>query len=264
MKRADMTDVTAPPLVATRDSAPPAVRLGDVYGRSLKMFAAHWLAYCGMMALGYAPIAIFMSGLAANIIPEMEGHTFASALPVFIVIAALGFCLLLAPAAIALAVVQDISGRGFSFGQSVRIALRRSPAILALTLLIVLFGMVGMVLLIVPGVIVFCIYSVAIPACIIEGLGPIKSMSRSAFLTKGNRWRISGILCELYIGGIAIEQLARFILHRITSDIATLAISMTLDIVVGAFTALALGVLYAQLRIAREGVDIEHVAKVFD
>ena len=41
---------------------------------------------------------------------------------------------------------------------------------------------------------------------------------------------MAGILFELYIGGIAIEQLARFILARV----------------------------------AREGIDIEHIAKVFD
>jgi hypothetical protein len=259
-----MTDLSAPAFAITRDLAPPAIRVGDVFGRSLKMFAAHWLAYCAMMALGYAPIAILTGGLAARIIPEMEGHTIAAALAAFILIAALAFCLLLAPAAISFGVAQEISGRGFSFGQSVRITLRRSPAILALTLLIGLCGIFALALLIVPGVIVFTVYSVTIPACMIEGLGPLKSMSRSAFLTKGNRWRVFGILSELYIGGIAIEQLVHFILERLTGDIAALAISLTFDIVLGAFTAVALGVLYAQLRVAREGVDIEHIAAVFD
>ncbi len=228
------------------------------------MFAAHWLAYCGMMALGYAPIAILTGGLAAKIIPEMEGaYTFAGALAVFIVIAALAFCLLLAPAAISFGVAQDISGRGFSFGQSVRVALRRSPAILALTLLI--------------------------------GLWPIRagSFDRSRtdrlhnlcrgdprlhdrrpraiqghvpqrLLTKGNRWRVFGILCVLYLGGAMVEQLVKFILERLTSDIAALAISLTFDILVGAISAVALGALYAQLRIAREGVDIAHIAEVFN
>ena len=228
------------------------------------MFATHWLAYCAMMALGYAPITILTSGLASRIMPTGEWRTMAVALAVFIVIAALAFCLLLASAAISFGVAQDISGRGFSFGQSVRIALWRSPAILALTLLIGLCCMLTFALLIVPGVVVFCVYSVAIPACMIEGLGPLKSMSRSAFLTRGNRWRVFGILCELYVGGLVIDRLVSFILERIAGDIAALAISLTFDIVVGAFSAVALGVLYARLRVAREGVDIAHIAQVFD
>ena len=259
-----MTDMTASTLVAPHAATPPAIRVGDVFSRSKKMFAAHWLAYCGMMALGYAPIAILTAGLTAKIIPTGEWHAMAPAIIIFIVIAALAFCLLLAPAAISFGVAQDISGRGFSFGRSVRIALRRSPAILALTLLIAVYGSFALVLLIVPGLIVFTIYSVAIPACMIEGLGPFNSMSRSAFLTKGNRWRVFGILCVLYLGGAMIEQLVKFILERLTGAIAALAISMTFDIVVGAVSAVALGVLYAQLRIAREGVDIAHIAAVFD
>jgi hypothetical protein len=259
-----MTDLSASAFTIARDPTSSALRVGDVFSRSQKMFAAHWLAYCGMMALGYAPIAILTGGLAAKIIPEMEGHTFAGALAVFIVIAALAFCLLLAPAAISFGVAQDISGRGFSFGQSVRVALRRSPAILALTLLIAVYGLFALALLIVPGLIVFTIYAVAIPACMIEGLGPLNGMSRSAFLTKGNRWRVFGILCVLYLGGAMVEQLVKFILERLTSDIAALAISLTFDIAVGAVSAVALGVLYAQLRIAKEGVDIAHIAAVFD
>jgi hypothetical protein len=259
-----MTDLSAPAFATTRDLAPPAISVGDVFGRSLKMFAAHWLAYCAMMALGYAPIVILTSGLASRIIPTGEWRTMAAALAVFTVIAALASCLLLASAAISFGVAQDISGRGFSFGPSLRIALRRSPAILALTLLIVLYGLFALALLIVPGLIVFTIYSVAIPACMIEGVGPLKSMSRSAFLTKGNRGRVFEILFALYFGGAMVEQLVNFILERLTSDIAALAISLTFDIVVGAFTAVALGALYAQLRVAREGVDIAHIAAVFD
>jgi hypothetical protein len=34
--------------------------------------------------------------------------------------------------------------------------------------------------------------------------------------------------------------------------------------VAGGFSAVVMGVLYAQLRFAREGVDIEHIASVFD
>jgi hypothetical protein len=259
-----MTDLSAPTLAIPRAAAPPAIRVGDVFGRSLKMFAAHWLPYCAMMALGYAPITIPTGGLASRIIPTMESHTIAAAIAVFIVIAAFASCLLLASAAISFGVAQDISGRGFSFGRSVRVALRRSPAILALTLLIGLYGLLALVLLIVPGLIVFTVYSVVVPVCMIEGLGPIRSMSRSAFLTKGNRGRVFEILFALYFGGAMVEQLVKFILERVAGGIPALAIPLIFDIVVGAFSAVALGVLYAHLRIAREGVDIEHIAAVFD
>ena len=161
---------------------------------------------------------------------------------------------------------QDVSGRGFSFNQAMRAALRRSPAILALTVIVVIGGMLGMIiLLVVPGLIFFCVYAVAVPACVVEGLGPIDSMSRSAFPTRGDRWRVFEILCLVYLGGIAIGQLVSFIATRITNDMVGVRHLLPLrNLRRRVQRAVALGVLYAQLRVAREGVDIAHIAAVFD
>ena len=259
-----MTDTTASAPVTTRAAAPTAIRIGDVFGRSLKMFAAHWGAYCGMMALGFAFMAIVTGALADRILAALERDTTISVVIGLALLAAFGLSLLLASAAVSFGVAQDIGGRRFSLGRSLGVMLTRSPAILALALLIGLYGMFALAFLIVPGAIVFSVYSVAIPACMIEGLGPFQSMSRSAFLTKGNRWRIFGILCALYVGGIAIGQLASLILEHIVGDMPAFAIWLTFNIVLGAFSGVTLGVLYVQLRAAREGPDIDRLAKVFD
>ncbi|WP_158814374.1 hypothetical protein [Methylocapsa sp. S129] len=263
-----MTDLSMPALALPRDRAPTALRVGDVFSRSLKIFAAHWIAYCGMMAVGYAPIAAVMAAATAAVatgsMHGMQGHNVAIIALALIVMIGLLASLLLAPAAISFGAAQDMSGRGFSMSPSLRMALRRSPAILGLTILIVLYGMFGLILLIIPGLIIFCVYSVAIPACIIEGLGPIKSMSRSAFLTKGNRWRVFGILCVLYIGSAMLEKLVSLVPLRVDGVTIFHILSLPFDIFVGAFSAVALGVLYTQLRVAREGADVEHIAKVFD
>ena len=126
-----------------------------------------------------------------------------------------------------------------------------------------LLGMLGLILLIAPGLIVFCVYCVALPACMAERIGPIKAMSRSAFLTKGNRWRVFGILALLYIIGTIFQQ-------TVASGAAAAAgaysivIALPVNIVVGAFSAVVVAVLYYHLRVAREGIDIEQIVKVFD
>jgi uncharacterized membrane protein len=269
-----MTNLSMPAFAPPRDAAPPAIRVGDVFSRSRKTFAAHWLAYCGTLMLGYAPTLVaavvvtlgvsLTRGVAVSFARVAQDH-WGIAVVIGIVFGIAAFAsLLLAYAAISFGAAQDIGGRGFSFGQSLRAAMRRSLAIVGLTLLIGLLGMFALIFLIVPGLIVFCVYSVAFPACVIEGLGPIKSMSRSAFLTKGNRWRIFGILCLLYVGSIVLEQLIKFLATHIAGAMTGLVISLLFDVAVGAFGAVAIGVLYIQLRVAREGVDIEHIAKVFD
>jgi hypothetical protein len=44
----------------------------------------------------------------------------------------------------------------------------------------------------------------------------------------------------------------------------SLIIALPFDVGVAAFSAVVVAVLYAHLRTAREGIDIEHIAKVFD
>jgi hypothetical protein len=264
MKRATMTDTTASLSVTAHAAAPTAIRIGDVFGRSLKLFAAHWGAYCGMMTLGNAFIVILTGALATRLLIAMERDKTIALVIAFTFYAAYGLCLSLASAAVSFGVAQEIGGRRFSFGRSLGVMLTRSPAILALALLIGLYGIFALAFLIVPGALVFSVYLVAIPACIVEGLGPLRSMSRSAFLTKGNRWRVFGIFCTLCGGGVAIEGLVSFILEHIANPVVGIAIWLVFNIVLEAFGGVVVGVLYAQLRAAREGVGIDHIAAVFD
>ncbi len=112
----------------------------------------------------------------------------------------------------------------------------------------------------------FCIYAVALPACIVERIGPLKAMSRSAFLTKGNRWRILGFTLLLFLAPLLSQSVMIVATHTggcagiLAGRLRARAIEA-----VGGFSAVAIAVLYAKLRIAREGVDIDHIAAgVFD
>ena len=60
------------------------------------------------------------------------------------------------------------------------------------------------ILLVIPGIIVWCIYAVAIPVCVVERRGVSASLKRSSFLTRGNRWRIFGALAVVLTAIIAI------------------------------------------------------------
>jgi len=52
-----------------------------------------------------------------------------------------------------------------------------------------------------PGLIVFTMWFVATPACVVERLGPFRSMGRSRQLTKGHRWKIFGTIVLIFVGG---------------------------------------------------------------
>ena len=66
-----------------------------------------------------------------------------------------------------------------SAASAVRAAL---PALTA-----ILFGLgvwVGLLLFIIPGIMLMLRWSVAVPACVLEGTGPVASLGRSAALTQ--------------------------------------------------------------------------------
>jgi uncharacterized membrane protein len=259
----NMTDLSAPGLAIPAASAPGAIRVGDVFSRSWKMFGAHWIAYPAVVLLAYAPLLAIgaAGGLMAAAGQRPTGLIVGAAIAAGLLAFA---CLILAHAVIYVGVWREFGGGRFSFGQAIGAALRQSPAFIALTLIVWFLAMLAALLLIFPAVIVLCVYSVAFPACIVERLGPLKSMSRSAFLTRGNRWRIFGLMVLLYLGTGILSQLLIGLAQNIAGAIFSLVVLLPVEGVVGAFVAVTIAVLYADLRIAREGVDIDHIARVFD
>jgi uncharacterized membrane protein len=257
-----MTDISASVFAPPRDRAADAIRVGDTFGWTWRIFKTHWLAYCGIMALSYVPVAAALAAAAQGI--DTDRHPLVWIVVAIVVTIAFFACVLLTPTAIAFSAAQEMARGGVSFFEAIRVSLRRSGAIFVLTLLTVLYALLGLALLIAPGLIVFCVYAVAGAACVVEGLGPLKSMSRSAFLTRGNRWRVLEVLILLYICGGAIEQLIKHVLARLLGEVAGLIASLPIEIAYSALTPVAIGVLYVQLRIAREGVDNDRIAKVFD
>ena len=115
----------------------------------------------------------------------------------------------------------------------------------------------------VPGLILFCMFYVAVPVCVVERPGVFASLSRSAFLTKGYRWKVFGTLIVIMIASIAVQYVARLILGSAGLYVLLFG-AQVLNTVVGAFGSVLNGVIYYQLRVAKEGVDIETIARVFD
>ena len=154
---------------------------------------------------------------------------------------------------------QDMRGRRVDLGESLKVGLSRLLAIIGLAILMSLGIGFGFVLLIIPGLILITMWFVATPACVVERLGPFRSMGRSSQLTKGHRWKILGCAI-LAIGGAIVSGTSkpswdarrRAGAHR----------RADLNGIWGAFYAIAVVVTYHDLRVARS-VD-QHIASVFD
>jgi hypothetical protein len=114
----------------------------------------------------------------------------------------------------------------------------------------------------VPPFILFVMWLVAVPACVVEGQGAIASMFRSADLTKGFRWKITGIALLI----IVVTILARFVQFGVTLISPWLGFLFALIWFVFwiAYIDCVVIMSYHDLRVAKEGVDTSQIASVFD
>jgi hypothetical protein len=156
---------------------------------------------------------------------------------------------------------QQMGGRSFSIRESLGVGLEQAMPVLGVALLAGLLTGLASILLLVPGIIVFCMLYVAVPVCVIEKPGVTASLSRSALLTKGYRWQIFGLLALVTTISI-IVQIALSLIGRVTFlgslvDFVWLVISTS-------FGAVMAAVAYHDLRVAKEGLDIDSLANVFD
>jgi hypothetical protein len=237
---------------------PAAIRVGDVLADSLRLFLARAVPFIGLSLIAYAP-SLILGLLVAGQPPKSGVGTL-----VFFAFVIPFVCASLANAAITYGVVQELRGRSFTLSESLRIGFGRIGAIVGLSLLLGVLVVLAMILLVVPGIIVACIYAVAVPVCVVESLGPRASMTRSAFLTKDNRWRIFGIFLLVVVADLVVGWIIGHIAEAAGGIYLGQIGAFLSQGIFGAANAVVVGVLYYQLRVAREGADIEKIAAVFD
>jgi heme/copper-type cytochrome/quinol oxidase subunit 3 len=117
--------------------------------------------------------------------------------------------------------------------------------------------------LVVPVLILLTMWSVAIPACVVEQTGPWMSLSRSAALTNGNRWKVFGMMTlVIIISGIG-AALIKLLAKAAGATVGLLA-ALIWNALFGAFFAILMGVTYHDLRVAKEGVDTDQIGAAFE
>jgi hypothetical protein len=124
----------------------------------------------------------------------------------------------------------------------------------------------------VPYFMLIIMWSVARPACVVERLGPLRSLRRSRELTRGHRWKILGLILLTLLCLIVVFAVVGIVLGVATAlgEAVTFAaslmryISLILDVILLAFFWILFAVTYRDLRVAREGIDTDQIATVFE
>jgi len=159
---------------------------------------------------------------------------------------------------------QDMRGRPVSLVESLQVGLRRFFPIIGLAISTSFLAGLAIIFFIVPGLILFTMWFVATPVCVVERLGPFASMGRSRRLTKGYRWRVFGLILLLVLISVIVSPTLGAALGAMGNKFLVIIGSLVWSGIWGAFYAIAAVVAYHDLRAAKEGIDIEQIAAVFD
>jgi Membrane domain of glycerophosphoryl diester phosphodiesterase len=238
-------------------------RVGAIFTRAWQVYAANFVVF------SLIAIVISLPNLLSG-----EGETYTGVLrnvAVFIfwmIVNTVGLAVIL------YAAFQAMRGRPIQIGEAIRRGLSRFWAIVGLAILQWLGIFIGFLLFIVPGIMLFIRWSAALPACVVEGLGPLASMKRSAELTKGHRWKIFGVYAVLWLLGMILVAIIVAVIFALIGAVTAAGlsrgfgvgavISLVLSAILTAYINIIQVMVYHDLRVAKEGVDTEQIAAVFD
>jgi hypothetical protein len=166
-------------------------------------------------------------------------------------------------ATILYAAFQQMRGQPFTFGRSMGVALNRALPVLAVVFVFGIAAGFATLLLIVPGIIVFCMFYVAVPVCVIEKPGVFASLGRSRALTKGYRWQIFGLVLVVGVVSALVSGVIQLLFAKLGGGIASVIAVFAWQVVITAFGSILIAVVYHDLRVAKEGVDTDKIAAVF-
>jgi hypothetical protein len=181
------------------------------------------------------------------------------------------------------AVTDVVLGRTVTIAAVLRETLARYLPLLGLIALFFLLFIawivaciIGFVLLVLPGLAVIALgvyatvrWSLSVAAMMAEDIGPVKSLSRSWNLVGGQWWRTAGVLLVVYIMqsiiGFALGFLFGIIAGVATSGDLELAVTAVgtalLSAVISPIVTIAVTLLYFDLRVRKEGLDLDQLAQ---
>jgi len=272
---------------------PGGVRLAGTFGRAATIYRRRFVPFIVVTMISSIP------GLALSAAQLTNGRTQlpssgAWAMAVSLLNAAAA---LLASGAVMSCVVEELRGRAFSPADSIRTLLRRLLPMLGVAICTAFAMAWGVVVIplwsdlgvklhdalerLLPGIDVaaiinsigwalgiaallvpWCALCLSLPVCIAEKAGVLASLSRSRRLTRGHRFKVSGTLLVFALGVLLLHSTLVTALAS-AGEIALFVLNATLGLVDSSTYGVLAGVLYHELRVARDRANMR-VVSVFD
>jgi hypothetical protein len=271
--------------------SPPSLRplrVGEILDASIKVYLKNARVLIRLAAMVVVPIQVLSAVILLSTVSA--GNEVPSSLPTFklgtsstsrglhtaslgasVITAILGgVASLLVTAACVKTVSDTFLDLPTGIGESLRSALSRVRSLIWMYVLYVVCLAFAFVALLIPGIWLYAAWSVATPALLIERKHAAEALKRSAHLVRGRWWPTAGVLLvstliTSVVGGAFSAVLIGFLLsgsHTVAvTVIVSSAASAVAAILTRPFQATVVTILYYDLRVRREGYDVELLAE---
>jgi hypothetical protein len=259
-----------------------AMSVGDILDRGLKLLVARLPIFYAINLIILVPLILLQMALPFIQSSERPGSPEAAlaTLGWFFFYALLSLILQpLATAAILYVISQEFVGEHPGIGAAFRFGFHWFGRVLGASFLAGMIVGVGLLFCLVPGIIFLIWYSFVAQVVVVEGLAWGRALSRSKDLSEGYRLRVFGLLALFIVMGVilgaalgilqvviptqelvvtesgpaAVPNLRNTVIHNVMGALV--------NILVGTFQAICMTLLYFDLRIRKEGFDLELAAR---
>jgi hypothetical protein len=212
-----------------------------------------YLKFVTIMGIGYLPylIAVMLTTRAS------EGNAGAAAFFGAIMMFVSMFWLNVINGAMIAAASDSYLGRPIDTAESLKRTLRRFWSVAGAGLLRVIVVFVGLLFFLVGAAWAWITFFAATSVVVLEGTGAMDGMRRSAELTRGHKWHVFGTMAVTYLIYYFLLGLAMIPSFLISSEMLPVLAGAIMTILAYPMTALVETMLYYDLRIRKEGFDIE-------
>jgi hypothetical protein len=218
--------------------------LSGVLGEAWRTYRAH-AAHLIIIAAGIYLVAAVLEGLlylANNVVGAIIG-------------AVIGFVAAFLVQAALVKAAQDVrDGRvDLSIGQTISAAAQVIWPVAGASILAGIAIVIGLFLLIVPGLYLITIWAVIVPCIVIERTRMFSSFGRSQGLVKGNGWNVFGILVITFLILFAAQLILGLILAALPQALSTGISTVVTGALIAPFQALVVTTIYFRLIAVESG-----------
>lgn len=239
---------------------------GVLLDRAFRLYTGNFALMLGITAAAYVPFYLLMLAIESSIqgsLPAQDGSLATLLFQLLFMILWASIAFPLATGATTYAVSERYLGNEVTIAEALRRGLSHFWPLSIAQITATIRVLCGFLLLIVPGILWMLSYSLIVPAIVIEGQRALPSLRRSRDLIKGYRGKafcillVVNLLQVVLAGGVGL--IARMFLNSDAGSGAVInsAVNNLLSIVFTPLGIIAAILLYYDMRIRKEGFDLE-------